>query len=169
MCVMTAVGWSSVQEKTQGMNQMGMAQNCPMNVKGAEVATADTKDGISLTFTTKSGDIADLRRRVQAMAQMHSTVSSEAGMRGAMMIPFTAKYEEVPQGARLALAPEDAAKLAEFRAQVRKHVEGMKSGNCSMMTDMMKGMMGGMKAAETPPTGKPNEAEHDAHHPEGKK
>ena len=68
---------------------MTMMQGCPMNVKGADAAVQDTANGFSLTLTTKSGDVADLRRRTENMAKMHSA-SSNQGMHG-NMIPFSVK------------------------------------------------------------------------------
>lgn len=174
MSSMVVIGFGGVQEpkatpptQMPQMGQMGMGMmNCPMNVKGAEIVATNTKDGISLTLTTTSGDVGDLRKRVESMAKMHSAAST-GPMMGERMIPFTAQYEEIPQGARLTLTPKDPARLEEFRDMVRKHAERMKSGDCSMMQDMMKGMMGGMKTPEAPkPESNPNDVDHSKHHPE---
>jgi hypothetical protein len=150
---------------------MSMMQNCPMKVAGVDLAVANVDTGIALTITTKSGDVAELRRRTESMVKMH-TPSANASMHGGMMA-FSIKYEEVPNGARLTLAPKDLAQLEEFRAKVRQHAEQMKQGDCSMMQGMMQGMMGGMKNSEpTPkpePKAKPDEADHSAHHPGEKK
>ena len=153
-------------------HNMAMMQSCPMKVTGADVAVADVENGVAVTITTKSGDVADLRRRTENMAKMHSG-SSNADMHGQMM-PFSAKYEEVPNGSRLTLTPKDQAQLKEFRAKVRQHVEQMAKGDCSMMQGMMmQGMMGGTKNAEpTPkpePKPQPDDADHSAHHPPGEK
>ena len=78
-------------------------------------------------------------------------------------MPFSIKYEEVPDGARLTLTPTDPARLEEFRTKVRQHAEQMKKGECSMM----QGMMGGTKSPE--PTPKPEDEDHSAHHPPGEK
>src|SRR5262245_11259253 len=118
-----------------GTANMSMMQTCPMKVEGADVAVTDTKDGIVLDITTKTGDVAELRRRTQNMAKMHAEHSN---MHGEMMA-FDVKYEEVPNGAHLTLTPKDTAKLEEFRAKVRQHVEQMERGNCSMMQGMMHG------------------------------
>jgi len=140
---------------------MSMMQSCPMKVAGAEIAVTDTKDGVVLNITTKTGDVDDLRRRTESMAKMHAAHSN---MHGEMMA-FDVKYEEISDGARVTLTPKDAAKLEEFRTQVRQHVEQMKTGNCSMMQGMMHGMMPG----NTPePEPKPKvEEDHSAHHPGG--
>ena len=151
---------------------MAMMQSCPMKVTGADVAVADVENGIAVTITTKSGDVAELRRRTETMAKMH-TGSLNADMHGQMM-SFSAKYEEVSNGARLTLTPKDPAQLKEFRAKVRQHVEQMAKGDCSMMQGMMMhGMMGGTKNAEPTPKPEPrpqqDDADHNAHHPPGEK
>jgi hypothetical protein len=150
---------------------MAMMQSCPIKVTGANVAVTDVENGVAVTITTKSGDVADLRRRTENMAKMHRG-SSNADMHG-QMISFSAKYEEIPNGARLTLTPKDQAQLNEFRTKVRQHVEQMKKGDCSMMQGMMmQGMMGGTKNAEPTPKPEPkpqDDADHSAHHPPGEK
>lgn len=147
------------------MPNMPMMQSCPMKVTGADLAVADVENGVALTLTTKSGDVADLRRRTENMAKMHSG-SSNAGVHGQMM-PFSVKYEEVPNGARLTLTPKDMTQLDEFRTKVQQHVQQMKTGDCSMMQGMM-----GMKKPEPPKPEVPpksEDADHSAHHPPGEK
>jgi hypothetical protein len=144
---------------------MAMTQSCPMKVTGANLSVADVANGIAVTITTKSGDVADLQHRVENMAKMHDE-SSNAGMHGQMM-SFSVKYEDVTNGALLVLTPKDLTQLEEFRPKVRHHVEQMKKGDCSMM----QGIMGGMKNAQpTPkpePKPQPDDADHSAHHPPG--
>ena len=133
--------------QSNGMTGMPMMQNCPMQIPGATVSVQDTNDGIALTITTQSGDVADLQRRAESMVRMHSN----QGMHGNMM-PFTVTSEQITNGARLTLKPKDPGKLEEFRSTVRRHAEQMKNHDCSMMQGMMQGMMG-----------------HEAHHPGGDK
>ena len=150
----------SQQAMTQAqMGQMMQAQACPMKVPSADVAVADTKDGVALTFSAKSKEnIADLRQRVQQMAKMHESMAGMSGMAGmpgmtmaqGHMTPFTSKFEETSNGARLTLTPKDPAQLQNFRKQVAVHVEHMKKGDCSsMMQEMMPGMMQGTTPATT--------------------
>ena len=166
MVSVTALGTAQGQQtdsNTQNKMGISMMQDCPMKVQGADLVVADTKDGIALTITSKSGDVAELRRRVEKMAKMHQT-PSDGHMMHQGVIPFTAKYEEIPNGARLTLTANKAEQLNEFRAQVRKHAEQMKKGDCSMMQGMMGGMMmqGESKPEATPK--KPAEPDHDTHH-----
>ena len=174
LAVVVAMGGTPGQQagpQHQSPN-MAMMQSCPMKVTGADVSVADVENGIAVTVTTKSGDVADLRRRTENMAKMHSG-SSNADMHGHMM-SFSVKYEEVPNGARLTLTPKDVTQLQEFRAKVRQHVEQMAKGECSMMQGMMmQGTMGGMKNPEPrpkpEPKAEPDDADHNAHHPPGEK
>lgn len=64
---MPAAGGDMMQQLRSG---------CPMVVDGAEVAVADSEEGVALTFTTEAGDVGDLRARVRHMAQMYGHDSS---------------------------------------------------------------------------------------------
>jgi hypothetical protein len=44
---------------------------CPMKVPGVTVSTSDVEGGVSVVFTTSTGDVGDLRARVRRMAEMH--------------------------------------------------------------------------------------------------
>jgi hypothetical protein len=132
-----------------------MMGNCLTNLPGTTVTATDTATGIALTFTTKPENVAELRRRIEQMAAMHSVEHPSPAMMQGQMMPGTVKYEAVENGARLTLTPRDPAKLAEFRTQVRAHVEQMKQGQCGMMTDMMQGMMHGMRGGKGPATTPP--------------
>ncbi len=48
-----------------------MAEMCPMQVPGTTVATTEVDGGIGLSFTTTTGDVAELRQRLRRMAEMH--------------------------------------------------------------------------------------------------
>jgi hypothetical protein len=53
----------------QGMMSGGMMK-CPMEVAGTTVRMEEVEGGAAMIFSTKS-DVAELRRRVAAMAEMH--------------------------------------------------------------------------------------------------
>lgn len=128
---------------------MGM---CPMKVPGTVAAVTDTKDGVAISFTTSAGDIAELRRRVHHMAQMHdrhadmmggrqgttterpaTSAPGPMGSQKKMMVPSTATAEDIEGGARIVLVPKDPANLAELRQHARDHVAMMSRGECPMM------------------------------------
>lgn len=52
---------------------------CPMAVGGTTVRAEDTRDGAALVFTTPSGDVEELRRRVGALAQRHDQMQAGGG------------------------------------------------------------------------------------------
>jgi hypothetical protein len=153
---------SAAQNQTEPQHNMGpmmqMMQNCPMKVAGVKVAVADTTDGIAVTITTESGNVDELRRRVELMATMHSPNGDQPAMMRNRMIAGSVKFEEVENGARLTLTPKDPAQLEAFRKQVREHAKRMEKGDCSMM----QGMMGGIQQQKPAPT----EFGHDSHHPQ---
>ena len=112
---------------------------CPMEVQGTSVAVADTDDGVAVTFTT-TGDVAELRKRVHAMADMHAhmmhggTMGSGSAMgSGHMMVPSDARAEDIDGGARIVVTPKDPAQLADLRAHAHEHAAQMSSGHCPMM------------------------------------
>lgn len=124
---------------------------CPVEVPGTQVAASDTPDGAAITFTTSTGDVAELRRRVQAMAEMHNAHLSSmegggmmhggmmhGGMEGetgegAMAMPVArAAATDVPEGATLTFTAADAAQIELLRARVREHAEMMRAGRCPM-------------------------------------
>src|SRR5688572_22854749 len=87
-----------------GMPMQGMAQgmmSCPMNLQGTSVAVADTAAGVTVTFTTKPENVADLQKRVEQMAAMHSGQPSSTAMMQGQMMPGAAKYEATNDGAKL--------------------------------------------------------------------
>ena len=120
---------------------------CPMSVQGADVSVTDTKDGVALSFTTATGDVADLRTRVQHMAQMYEMHHGQAGMmwhhmggegmghmtgRGPMPAARTT-MTDTDSGAQLELRPTDPSQLDALREHVRWHQERMHSGECWML------------------------------------
>jgi len=124
-----------------------MADMCPMQVPGTKVTYGDVEGGAALSFSTKNGDVAELRRRVGRMAEMHNEMSDH----GSMMMPAaTASVEDIPGGARIVLRPRDPAQLDALREQVRAHARRMASGECPMMTQQ-SGPGGGGPGAHHPP------------------
>jgi hypothetical protein len=152
-----AAGGVQDTEKPSGakMGMQMMMNDCPMTVSGTTLTTSDTDAGIAINMTTQTGNVLELRNRVERMAAMHSGAASNEGMTRSEMLPGTVTYEPIENGARLTLVPKDPEKLAAFRNQVRAHVDQMKKGKCSMM-----GMIGNME--------KPKADDHSTHHPDGR-
>lgn len=58
-----------------------ITDTCPMQVPGTTVTTVDVKGAVALAFTTRTGDVAELRRRVLRASQMHNSRSPGGEMR----------------------------------------------------------------------------------------
>ena len=52
--------------------------NSPMNIPGVEVAVEDTPNGVNVSFTTKTGDVAELRRLVRQHVDMMKVMEKPA-------------------------------------------------------------------------------------------
>lgn len=59
--------------------QQMMAQMCPMQVEGTTRQVVKLDDSVAMDFTT-TGDVEELRQRVQKMAQMHEKMHADGGM-----------------------------------------------------------------------------------------
>ena len=128
----------SSRETAKVMDHSNM-QDCPMMLSGVDFAVAETANGIAVTFTTNSANVAELRRRVEWLANMQALMERESPMKE-RLLPGVVKYEVLANGARLTLTPKDTSKLQEFRTQVRSRVDEMAKGNCPMMDNMMRAM-----------------------------
>jgi hypothetical protein len=133
-----------------------------MAVEGTTARAEDVDGGVAMAFTT-TGDVAELRRRVAHMAEMHGShpggghgmmmgEGHPGGMmgEGMKMPPATARSEDIEGGARIVFTPKDPADLAALREQTRRHAEQMASGQCPMMA-----MHAGAEAAPAAPSEPP--------------
>lgn len=133
----------------------GMAGMCPMEVPQTKVSVSDVPEGIALDFATTPDGVAEVRRRVGVMAQMHNTMAQDGGMSGhegghmhgdgGKMVAAHAAEQDTPQGARLVLHAAKPADVDALRSHVREHAAMMQQGHCPMMSEMQHGAMpGGM-------------------------
>lgn len=141
--------------------QGGMEGMCPTDVPGTRVSAEDTSTGEALTFTTTTDQLPALRERVHAMADMHNRHHAGGdgghgrmgGMHGGMMggdpghggmkggdmgdmqmpPPSRADVEDLPDGARIVVTPNDPADLGLLQKTVRMHAEHMQRHGCGMM------------------------------------
>jgi hypothetical protein len=142
--ILGSFAFAAPQNPAMHQGTAPMMMGCPVITGDAGFATADTANGIALVFTTEKGDVTELQKRVESMATMHNTMSDRPMMhRG--MVPATASYEAIPNGARLIFTAKDPAQLDQLRTQVREMSEHMKKGDCSMMQGMMQRHMGGTR------------------------
>jgi hypothetical protein len=136
---------------------------CPMGVPGAQVSTASTKTGETLTFsTTTPAEVAEFRRRVHAAAEMHNKnhASSSCGdmkgdemmggmmgsghmkgtamggehVKGETMMPQShATVADVDKGACMTLTPSTATDLKELQSAINVRAERMQQHGCGPM------------------------------------
>jgi hypothetical protein len=148
----------------------GMKGSCPLEVAGTTVQATDVDGGVALDFQT-TGDVAEVRRRVVHMAEMHTKMADGSMTSGDMMqdggtmgggmmhggmmhggmmatTPADVRMEELPQGARLVFTPRTPTDLDALRAQTREHASShAHGGSCPMLS-----MHGGKHAEAAPPT-----------------
>jgi hypothetical protein len=122
-------------EKQQAdKQQMMMAKMCPMKVEGTTRQIVKLDDAVAMDFTT-TGDVEELRQRVQKMPQMHQKMHAEGGM----MSGVTVTTEKIDAGMRAKFTPKDAAHADKLYQMMQKHSQMMEeNGQCPMMQ-----MMGG--------------------------
>ena len=135
------------------------AESCPLAVAGTTSSTEDTVDGVVVAFsTTRPGDIAELRRRVDKLAAAHNSMKGGAAedlsaappqAPGPTAPPETtgageakaesaaggkldseASAETSEQGVRLVLRPRDPAQLDSMRDHLRKEADDLVQGVC---------------------------------------
>ena len=113
------------------------SQECPMQVPGTTVTASNVEGGVALAFTTQSGEVAELRERVQRLTEAHHPHHSGAVM--GMAPPSTASAEEIESGARLVFRPQDPAQLEALREHARTHAARMAEGDCPMASSLGDG------------------------------
>jgi hypothetical protein len=64
-------GGGKTSSTTEAPRAAGGDPSCPVSVPGTSVTVEDTNTGAALVFVT-TGDVAELRKRVAAMAKMHN-------------------------------------------------------------------------------------------------
>jgi hypothetical protein len=118
-----------------------------MEVPGTRMSAEDTATGIALTFATTPRQSEELRERVRTMVEMHNRHHGMGGGEHAAHVggsgtghggdtphrmppPSRAAVEEVENGARIVVTPNDPADLNELRSTVRAHAEAMREGRC---------------------------------------
>jgi hypothetical protein len=110
-----------------------VADLCPLQVPGARLAAQDVEAGVALAFTTQ-GDVADLRRRVRNMADLHGKYRDQlAAIHIEPTLPPADHFvEDVPNGARIVFRPgaTDDRALARFRTELETEAHALTAGRC---------------------------------------
>jgi hypothetical protein len=116
--------------------QRELADLCPMEVPDATVRAEDIETGAALVFAVSGiygGDIADLRRRVREMADIHNHYRDWMIQRmpdAAKLPPAKRHVDDMPNGARIVFEPGDESGMAELRERVRSEARRIAAGTC---------------------------------------
>jgi hypothetical protein len=164
-----------------------------MQVEGTTVSAEDVESGVALSFTT-SGDVAELRRRVARMAEMHGHPGEHHGHAMAMHGREAAAgdvggHAHGPkrgsagqhQGGMMSgamMMPPAAARSEEIEGGARIVLTPRDPADLPRLREHARHMAERMasgtcpmmeRGAEdrAPATPSPGDADHDAHHPEG--
>ena len=108
---------------------------CAMQVPGSTVVARDVEGGTALDFTTPSDRVALVRRKVRSMAAVYNHHASGEPIEGTpaahaqppdvdvhpdtALPPADASVEEIEDGMRLVLRPENPSDLARLRERAR--------------------------------------------------
>ncbi len=109
---------------------------CPLEVPSATVRADDIEIGAALVFTTGGpygGDVADLRRRVRHMADIHNHHRDWLATRmpeRALLPPSERQVDDVEGGARIVFKAGEGAQMAELRDRVRAEARRLEAGTC---------------------------------------
>ena len=167
-----------------------MAGMCPMQVPGTTVAATEVEGGIGLSFTTTTGDVAELRQRVRRMAEMHNQRGGHT-MMGSRGAPAPGADAEQQHGAQAGaghggsrggmmmgggmMMPAATASAEDIEGGARLILQpkdpaqlGALREHARMKAQRMAGgecpMMSLGSVGEPAPTNL-GDADHDAHHP----
>lgn len=122
--------------------QSDTARGCPLGVRGVQVETQDSPDGIDIVFTTHN-HVDDLRLRVRDAAAMHGSGAHKGpghdgdhgrgqshGLQLVALPAVTARADDIPSGAKLHLATVDPAEVGTVRLRVRQRLETLAEQDC---------------------------------------
>jgi len=94
---------------------------CPLLVPGTSISVEDTAEGPAFVFVT-TGDVAAVRARGAALAEMNNTKNGPAGAFGMVITkPAEATASDIEGGVRVAYKPTNAADAGALGDELRMH------------------------------------------------
>jgi hypothetical protein len=109
--------------------------SCPLGVRSARVEVRDIAGGAELTVTADVDHLAQIRARAQDAAALHGPGSHRGpghdghhlgahthGLRLTELPPVTARYQELPSGARISLQAIVPHQVDAMREHLRENV-----------------------------------------------
>lgn len=103
---------------------------CPLGVPETRVRVADTRDGVDLLFETSPQRVDDVRRRLNEEVANRADAQDD-GLRLRSLGEIRASSSPTSSGARLSLAPTDAARRDELRKRVIERVAELEARGCA--------------------------------------
>ena len=138
---------ASADKEKMADNKKMKGGMCPMEVEGTKADIKKMDGAVAMDFTT-DGDVGELRKRIQNMADMHNKhhggmkkgkmKGKKHGKMKMMMAKSSAVTEEIEGGMRMKVTPEKAENLDKLHKHMKQHHEKIAEGKgCPMK--MMKG------------------------------
>lgn len=94
---------------------------CPLLVPGTSMSVEDAAEGPAFVFVT-TGDVAAVRTRGAALAEMHNAKSGPAGAFGMVITkPSSATASDIDGGVRVTYKPTTAADAGALGDELRMH------------------------------------------------
>ncbi len=179
------------QRHTGGEDHAGMmAGMCPMQVAGTTVIATEVEGSAALSFTTTTGDVAELRHRVRRMAQMRTKPGGHGMMGGHGSAASGAGAEQpgAQAGAgregdgrggmmmgKRAMMPAATASVEDLESGARLLLAPKDPAQLHALREHVRTKVQGMAGGECPMASlgsggepapaNPGDADHDAHHP----
>ncbi|HLU64754.1 MAG TPA: hypothetical protein VKZ63_00675 [Kofleriaceae bacterium] len=175
----TPVGESTAIEEEAQAGEMTAPDMsaCPTEVERVQVSAEMTSDGAALVFTTDTGDVSELQSRVRMLSQRFNQARDQAGaapemggpdtgqpdtgmsgeaaqgegMHTAMLRQTRSRVEEIENGARLVIAPDDPAQLSALREHIRMHGAELVTSECPHMQQQQRQAPSGTMTPPAPP------------------
>jgi hypothetical protein len=139
-CTLLAIGAadrSSLQPAT-------LVERCPLGVPWTTIHVDETSEGVELDFSTSwPPNVDQLRRRVRDQTRAYGPNRQlgsghdgehhgprDHGLRLWTMGELVTRVEDTPTGAKLTIAPADAARRDEVRDAVTRRVARLKDAGC---------------------------------------
>lgn len=95
--------------------------SCPLLVPGTTLSVEDTADGPAFVFVT-TGDVAAVRQRAAALAEMNNTRQGPPGSFGLMLdTKATATAADIEGGVRVTYRPTESGDAGKLGDELRMH------------------------------------------------
>ncbi len=161
-----------------GMMGHDMAAMCPMAVQGTTVRADDPEGAAAMVFTTP-GNVAELRRRVALMAEMHNHRMGMHGARGGMGPHAHGESDDGGEpshrgamqggmkGGGMMMMPPSATKSEDVEGGARLVFTPRDPAELSNVREHVHQHAERMTSGQCPMMPMHEPGDHEAHHPKG--